>query len=129
MPNNAQEHLNQITKKERITYLDISNRDLAGNGDLTEFSNLKSLNFANNKFTSLEFLLTLPNKDKLETINFFGNEINSIDFAELFTNFPNLKAVNLDNNPLSLNNLEQLSSEQTAGLVAAVAKKKIKISS
>src|SRR5947208_803623 len=120
MPNNAQNHLNEITKKERIAYLDISNRDLAGNVDLKEFSNLKSLNSSNNKFTNLDFLLTLPNKNKIEQINFFGNEINSVDFALLFANFPNLKAINLDNNPLSLANLEQLSAEQMAFLVGNV---------
>ncbi|RHZ36081.1 hypothetical protein [endosymbiont GvMRE of Glomus versiforme] len=36
--NDAQQHLNQITKKGRIYYLDISNRDLAGNADLSEFT-------------------------------------------------------------------------------------------
>ncbi|CAI2177391.1 3979_t:CDS:2 [Funneliformis geosporum] len=34
--------LNQITKKAKIKYLDISNRDLAGNADLSEFTNLQS---------------------------------------------------------------------------------------
>ena len=129
MTNNAQEHLNQIVKKERITYLDISNRDLVGDMNLVEFANLKSINSSNNKFTNLDFLLTLPNKNKLESINFFGNEIERVDFPLLFANFPNLKTINLDNNPLSLKNFEQLSVEQMASLVEAVAKKKIKISS
>jgi hypothetical protein len=30
MTNNAQEHINQIKNQNRITYLDISNRDLGG---------------------------------------------------------------------------------------------------
>src|SRR5277367_849559 len=129
MPNNAQNHLNEIVRKERIAYLDISNRDLAGNMNLGEFANLKSVNSSNNKFTNLDFLLTLPNKDKLESINFFGNEIETVDFATLFANFPNLKTINLDNNPLSLKNLDQLSAEQIALLVQEVANKKIKMSS
>ncbi|RHZ36494.1 hypothetical protein [endosymbiont GvMRE of Glomus versiforme] len=31
MNNDAQQHINQITRKGHIYYLDISNRDLAGN--------------------------------------------------------------------------------------------------
>lgn len=75
MPNNAQNHLNEIIKKEQITYLDISNRNLEGNMNLAEFTNLKNINSSNNKFTNLDFLDSLSNKNKLESINFFGNEI------------------------------------------------------
>src|SRR5947199_10803592 len=120
MSNNAQNHLNEIIKKERMFYLDLCNRDLTSEMDLAEFTNLKSINASNNQFTNLNFLLTLPNKGKLEQINFFGNEINEIDFNALFTNFPNLKTINLDNNPLSLNNLHQLAPNQMAFLVEQV---------
>lgn len=44
MTNDIQPHLNQITKKDKVKYLDISNRDLAGNADLSEFTSLVSLN-------------------------------------------------------------------------------------
>ena len=83
MTNNAQQHINQITKKERIKYLDISNRDLSGNADLSEFTTLTSLNSYNNKFENLDFLNTLPNKEQLKKINFFGNQIKEIDLAHL----------------------------------------------
>ena len=53
MTNNAQEHLNQLTNKAKIKYLDISNRDLIGNADLKEFTALTSLNSYNNKFEDL----------------------------------------------------------------------------
>ena len=53
MNNNVQEHINQITKKPKIKYLDISNRDLNGNADLSEFTALTSLNSYNNKFENL----------------------------------------------------------------------------
>jgi len=53
MTNNFQDHINQITKKEKIKYLDISNRDLTGNADLSEFTALTSLNSYNNKFEDL----------------------------------------------------------------------------
>jgi len=81
MTNDAQQHLNQITKKNKIKYLDISNRDLAGNADLSEFAALTSLNSYNNKFESLEFLNSLPNKPNLKKLNFFGNQIQEIDLA------------------------------------------------
>ena len=71
MSNNAHEQINLITNKGKIKYLDISNRDLSGNADLKEFTALTSLNSYNNKFESLDWLLTLPQKDKLEKINFF----------------------------------------------------------
>ena len=64
--NNFQQYLNQITKKAKIKYLNISNRDLAGEVNLSEFTVLTSLNSYNNKFKSLEFLNSLPN---LKAIN------------------------------------------------------------
>jgi hypothetical protein len=72
MTNNAQDHLNKIIKKERMFYLDLCNRDLTEDMNLEEFNNLKSINASNNKFINLDFLNSLPNKDKLEIINFFG---------------------------------------------------------
>ena len=53
MTNNFQDHINQITKKARIKYLDISNRDLNGMADLSEFTALTSLNSYNNQFEDL----------------------------------------------------------------------------
>ena len=81
MSNNAQEQINLITNKPKIKYLDISNRDLSGSTDLKEFTALTSLNSYNNKFESLEWLATLPNKDQLKKINFFGNQIKELDLA------------------------------------------------
>ena len=81
MSNNAQEHINQLTNKAKIKYLDISNRDLSGSADLKEFTALTSLNSYNNKFENLDFLDTLPNKDQLKKINFFGNQIKELDLA------------------------------------------------
>ena len=79
--NDFQQHIDQITKKSKIKYLDISNRDLAGNADLSEFTALTSLNSYNNKFESLEFLNSLPNKSQLKKLNFFGNQLKEIEFA------------------------------------------------
>ena len=81
MSNNAQENINQLTNKAKIRYLDISNRDLSGDANLKEFTALTSLNSYNNKFENLDFLNTLPNKDKLKKINFFGNQIKELDLA------------------------------------------------
>jgi hypothetical protein len=54
MNNSLQVHINQITKKAKIKYLDISNRDLAGEANLSEFAVLVSLNSYNNKFEDLD---------------------------------------------------------------------------
>jgi len=37
--------------------------------------------------TNLNFLNSLPNKDKLESINFFGNEITNLDLSLLLNNY------------------------------------------
>ena len=81
MTNDFQQHINQITKKAKIKYLDISNRDLAGEANLSGFTVLTSLNSYNNKFENLDFLNSLPNKDKLKKLNFFGNQLKETDFA------------------------------------------------
>ena len=81
MTNDFQSHINQITKKAKIKYLDISNRDLAGEANLNEFTVLTSLNSYNNKFENLAWLETLPNKGTLKKLNFFGNQLKEIDFA------------------------------------------------
>lgn len=76
----------------------------------------------------MDALLTLPNKDKVEKINFFGNKIQEVDLARIFTDFPNLKYLNLDYNPLSVKNLENLTSRQLEKLVEGMKNKKIRIS-
>jgi Leucine-rich repeat (LRR) protein len=81
MNNDFQTHINQITKKPKIKYLDISNRDLSGQADLSEFTALTSLNSYNNKFEDLSWLETLPNKNQLKKLNFFGNQLKEIDLA------------------------------------------------
>src|SRR6185369_17107367 len=129
MSNNAQEQINLITNKDKIRYLDISNRDLSGQADLKEFTALTSLNSYNNKFENLDFLNSLPNKDKLQKINFFGNQIKEIDLAHLLGTFPNLEYLNCENNPLSAKNLDNLSSEQFEKLVKKIKDKKVKINS
>ena len=69
MTNPAQEDINKLTNKERIRYLDLSNRELAGEMNLKDFKNLKSINASNNKFTSLDFLNSLEKKEQIEKIN------------------------------------------------------------
>jgi len=81
MTNNAQEHISIITNKDKIKYLDISNRDLTGNADLKEFVALTSFNSYNNKFENIALLDSLPQKDKLKKVNFFGNQVKEVDFS------------------------------------------------
>jgi len=148
MSQNTQEYINRLINKERMFYLDLSNSaktstcshcnkknweentpNLTGEiEDLSEFQNLKGLNASNNKFTNLDALLTLPNKNKVEKINFFGNKISEVDLSRIFTEFPNLKYLNLDYNPLSVKNLANLTSQQLEKLVEGMKNKKIRIS-
>ncbi|CAG8558366.1 10056_t:CDS:2 [Diversispora eburnea] len=94
---NIQEYINGLVNKSRVFYLDLNNdpkqtKQLEGEiTDLKDFSNLKGINASNNDFTNLNFLDTLPNKDKLVSLNLFGNQIKEIDFAELFTKFLKLE--------------------------------------
>ena len=129
MTNPAQEDINKLTNKARIRYLDLSNRELVGEMNLKDFTNLKSINASNNKLENLNFLNSLTNKDKIEKINCWGNGIKEIDLAEILTNFPNLKWLNCENNPLSAKNLDNLSSEQFGKLVQGIKDKKIRINS
>src|SRR3954454_23902541 len=157
MSRNIEEYINSLVNKPRVYYLDLNNhfqkqgyqcstchQNLAGKcencnnqnkqltgeiTDLKEFNNLKGINASNNQFTSLNFLNTLPNKDKLKGINLFGNQITEIDFADLFTKFLNLEKINLQNNPLSAKNLENLTSEEFAKLIQGIKEKKIRVDS
>lgn len=95
--------------------------------DLDEFTNLRGISASNNQFTHLDFLDTLPNKDKLKSLNLFGNQITEIDFAWLFSTFPNLEKINLTGNPLSAKNLDNLSKEQFAKLINGIQAQTIKI--
>jgi hypothetical protein len=127
MTNDFQTHISQITKKPKIKYLDISNRDLSGEADLSEFTVLVSLNSYNNKFEDLAWLETLPSKDKLKKLNFFGNQLKEIDFAWLLATFPNLESLNIENNPVKTKNLNNLTSTQFSKLVQGIKDKKFRV--
>lgn len=101
MTSEAQNYINRMKNKGSLTYLDLSNQELTGNMDLKDFTNLKSINAYKNNFNSLEFLLSLPNKEKLKKLNFWGNKItNPGGTLVLFDKFFNLESVNLGGNPL-----------------------------
>src|SRR4051794_4126792 len=152
-----QEYLNSLVNKSRVYYLDLNNflkkqehncstcqqkvnytcnncsntgKQLTGEiTNLSEFANLKGINTSNNQFTNLNFLNSLPNKDKLRGINLFGNQIKEVDFADLFTKFPNLEKINLQNNPISVKNLDNLTNQQFNKLVNGIKNKKIRVDS
>jgi uncharacterized protein YjbI with pentapeptide repeats len=148
MTKNAQEYINNLLNKHKTFYLDLSSQcqvsecshckkknwkenssNLEGEiEDLKEFQNLRGINASNNNFTRLDFLLTIPHKDKVEKVNLFGNKISEVDLARIFTEFPNLKYLNLDRNPLSAKNLENLTSEQLEKLAEGMKSKQIRIS-
>ncbi|CAI2186234.1 8384_t:CDS:2 [Funneliformis geosporum] len=81
-------HLEKITAQLNDgRELNISNRDLAGNADLSEFTALQSLNSYNNKFENLEFLNSLPNKNQLKKLNFFGTVLmDLLEYAQQLVN-------------------------------------------
>ena len=70
MVNSAQEYIDRFNNKERLAYLDLSEQELEGEVNLENFIKLTSINAYRNNFTSLNFLLTLPNKEKLKKLNF-----------------------------------------------------------
>jgi len=157
MSRQIQEYINSLVNKSRVYYLDLNNhfqkqnyqcstchqnlpgkcencnnknKQLTGEiTNLSEFNNLKGINTSNNQFTSLNFLNSLPNKDKLKGINLFGNQITEIDFADLFTKFPNLAGINLQNNPAKAKNLNNLTNQQFNQLVQGIKAKKIRVDS
>ena len=148
MTKNTQEYINNLLNKHKTFYLDLSspcqvsqcshcnkknwketNPNLTGEiENLSEFQKLRGINASNNKFTRLDGLFTIPNKDKVEKINLFGNKIGEVDLAKIFTEFPNLKYLNLDRNPLSAKNLENLTEKQLEKLADGLKSKQIRIS-
>lgn len=130
MVNNAQEYIDRFNNKESLTYLDLSEQELEGNVNLESFAKLVSINAYKNRFTSLSFLLTLPNKEKLKKLNFWGNKItNPGDALVLFNEFPNLESVNLGGNPLDWDSLNDLDDQQILLLIKLAEEEKIKINS
>lgn len=129
MTQDFQQHINNKTNKEKIRYLDISNNDLVGEANLKDFTNLQSLNAYNNQLGSMEFLNSLPNKEKLRSINFFGNQVKEIDLAWLLKEFPNLKKINCGNNPIKAKNLNNLTKEQFGRIVEGLKDKSIQVNS
>jgi hypothetical protein len=148
MSKNTQEYINGLLNKHKVFYLDLSTPCLVSEcshcskkswnetvpnltgeiENLSEFQNLTGINASNNKFTSLNGIFTLPNKKSLRSLNFFGNKIKEVDLVHLFTEFPNLQKLNLDYNPVSIKNLENLTSEQFSRLVNGIKSKNLKFS-
>jgi len=102
---------------------------LGGSLDLSEFTSLKSFNSYSNKFESLDFLNSLPNKDKLEKLNFYGNDLKEVDLAWLLQEFPNLQTLNLENNPVSGKDLHKLTKEQINSFCEKIRERKFKVNS
>ena len=100
-----------------------------GGADLANFKNLKSLNSYANKLEDLEFLKSLPNKDKLEKLNFYQNQVKEVDLSWLLSEFPNLQSLNLENNPVKAINLEKLTLEQIGKLTERIRDRKWRVNS
>ena len=130
MVNNAQEYIDRFNNKEKLAYLDLSEQELGGDANLESFEKLTSINVYKNCFNSLNFLLALPNKEKLKKLNFWGNKItNPGDALVLFDEFPNLESINLGGNPLDWNSLNSLDDQPPLLLINLVEEEEIKINS
>ncbi|KLL03316.1 MAG: hypothetical protein MRERV_44c003 [Mycoplasmataceae bacterium RV_VA103A] len=107
-------------KRENITFLNLNNKNLAGQLDLRDFTSLQSLscignkltnldlsqcpnlikiNCSGNKFTNLDFLQEIPNPGKLEILRINKNE-ELKENLNFLTPFTNLKELNLEDCPL-----------------------------
>ncbi|WNE40969.1 MAG: hypothetical protein mread185_000426 [Mycoplasmataceae bacterium] len=124
----AQEIIDTIINKQKNYSLNLSNQDLTGEMNLSEFANLTKISADGNHFDNLDWLTTLPNKEKLKWLNLWNNEIKRVNFAFLLDNFPNTK-INLTNNPLNGDNLKDLSSQQFSLLVEWIENGKLKVNS
>ncbi|RHZ35702.1 hypothetical protein [endosymbiont GvMRE of Glomus versiforme] len=124
MTKNIQNHIDSLTNKKNMQHLDLSNWCYAGKINLEGFTNLKTIDISNNKFTDLNFLFNLPNRMQLEGVNLFGNEIETLDFSRLLTTFSNLNYINLENNPL---NGSILDNQALLYLKELMDKKKLKV--
>lgn len=58
--------------------------------DLREYKNLRILMLDSNNFTSVDFLNTIPNPEKLEQLQIYNNKIQPTDIS-IFSKFVNLK--------------------------------------
>ena len=127
----TQQYLNQITNKKDLTILDLSQQNLSGEANLSEFTNLTSLRADNNQFTNFDWLFTIPNTNKknLKWLSLVNNQIEKVNWSELLTNFPNLVSINLEDNPLSGENWKDLDLQQFSQLVSLMEDKRLKINS
>ncbi|CAG8643481.1 34514_t:CDS:2 [Gigaspora margarita] len=115
---NAQEYIeNNFSKHSRI--IDVANKNLVGSLDLSEYSNLEELVILTNQITdlifsekdenitkieaynnhliSLNFLISLPNPEKLKWLGVFQNQITSNDL-EVLAPFVNCEMLSIGKN-------------------------------
>ncbi|MCE8162871.1 MAG: leucine-rich repeat domain-containing protein [Candidatus Moeniiplasma glomeromycotorum] len=93
-------------KRGQIAELGISSENLMGELDLSDFKSLKSLFCFKNNLTNCNFLVTVPNPEKLTILDLSNNNITQ-DLT-IFSRFKNLGHLEINNNPF-LGSLEFLS--------------------
>lgn len=128
MSSNIQEYFNSLVGREKGLLVFDGTPFTSEITDLSKFTNLMTLGVSNSLITNtnLDFLNTLPNKEKLKKINFSGNRIKEVDFADLFTKFPNLEEIDLRNNPISTKNFDKLGGKFLR-LIEGIEEQRIKI--
>ncbi|CAG8763611.1 36278_t:CDS:2, partial [Racocetra persica] len=105
-------NLNSLTNegKTKLEILNISDENLEGELDLSDFINLKELNCSNNKLISLNLIpctnleeLVLANNNFTGSLDYLSNlqQLKRLDISDT-----NINEVNLDKLPKSLENIE-----------------------
>jgi len=87
-PNKNTEEINAYERYKHFNYYDETSLDLK------EYTNLKKLDLSRNVLTSVDFLNTIPNPEKLEELHIFSNKIEPTDIS-IFSRFINLKILKI----------------------------------
>jgi hypothetical protein len=82
---------------KEVERIEISDKELEGELDLSEYPNIKEIALRSNNLISINFLNTLPNPEKLEEIILSDNKIKPTNIS-VFSKFINLKFLLLGTN-------------------------------
>src|SRR6185369_3021892 len=104
MPENAQKLINDSYPKERrskIRRLNISDKNLEGSLDLSDFVSLEKFNCSNNKLTDLD----LSSCSSLKELHCQNNKLVSVEFFDKLPNPEKLVYLNISDNNFSAQGL------------------------
>src|SRR6266487_270093 len=82
--------VDKVNIKEKYKNSDFTNRDL----DLSEYKNLTDIYSSSGHLTSVDFLNTLSNPEKLKVLRIYNNNIQPTDIS-FFSKFVNLRILKI----------------------------------